>query len=560
MKHTLSSVITAFIILIITPLTTFAEEPFQYDHVLGQKLTIEDIEPPGNYDLEVFFNEQQAVEHIFTDCDSVFIDNLVLDPQQKQNLQDRIKAEIAEHSFAVFIGKKQGVIAKYAIITEEKGCFHPITFIVGVNADGSVDNVAIMAYRESRGRDVARARFLHQYKGKTVNDPIRMNRDIIHLTGATTSVRGVNRGVRKALAALDQFYLNGERGANAKPYQANSAGYSDGAESALYSQAYVMTDGIMEAVITNVSEAAASVAFKELAKEALRLNLKIGKSVKKSEINIINKKGAKKPQKCGKELFEIIKTAIDYSNLTGGNLDIAEGFLIEKLKNSKKKRKPDKLQKLYNAATYKNIELNRGDGKGFGSVSLKEKSTGIDITLLSKGYIVDRAVDKLKSSGIANALVSFAGVTKAIGTSQNGKNWKIAVPNPMEKGVSAGFIEIKDMAVAITGDYEREYINIRKMLAEDFSLAGQRPFNVDMFNIVATSPSAFEANVITSAMYLSASTDLKLVSDNPGSEGLVFYKSDAGGLGQKMTEGMKTLFSEKREAISTKRHKPSCAF
>ena len=80
--------------------------------------------------------------------------------------------------------------------------------LTGIASDGTVSGVRILIYRESRGGEVSRKRFLHQYRGKNLDDPIRMNRDIINISGATISVRAVNGGVRKSLALSKHLFRN----------------------------------------------------------------------------------------------------------------------------------------------------------------------------------------------------------------------------------------------------------------------------------------------------------------------------------------------------------------
>src|SRR5437867_3928415 len=65
----------------------------------------------------------------------------------------------------------------------------------------------VLVYRESKGSEVRMKRFNSQYEGKTVLDPIRINKDIINITGATMSVRSVSAGVKRALVLIDEFYL-----------------------------------------------------------------------------------------------------------------------------------------------------------------------------------------------------------------------------------------------------------------------------------------------------------------------------------------------------------------
>jgi len=83
---------------------------------------------------------------------------------------------------------------------EEIGKYRPITFVVGVRPDGSVSDVAVMAYREPYGGEVKSARFLRQYRNKSPADLLRSGRDIVNIAGATLSVEAASRAVHKAQA------------------------------------------------------------------------------------------------------------------------------------------------------------------------------------------------------------------------------------------------------------------------------------------------------------------------------------------------------------------------
>ena len=93
----------------------------------------------------------------------------------------------------------------YAVVAEEVGKFYPITFLVGVDTDLRVKGVRVLVYRESHGGGVRRIRYLRQYRGKSLSDPIRRHRDIINISGATLSVDALNRGVKKVLFLLNTY-------------------------------------------------------------------------------------------------------------------------------------------------------------------------------------------------------------------------------------------------------------------------------------------------------------------------------------------------------------------
>lgn len=130
-----------------------------------------------------------------------WLPSAALRKEMERALGWRLDEEVYQVHRAEAAGRLQG----HALVVNQLGLYKPITFLVAVDAEGLVTRVVLMVYRESRGEAVKRRRFLRQYEGKSLDDPIRLNRDIDGVTGATVSVRGVNAGVRKALALLAAY-------------------------------------------------------------------------------------------------------------------------------------------------------------------------------------------------------------------------------------------------------------------------------------------------------------------------------------------------------------------
>ena len=82
-----------------------------------------------------------------------------------------------------------------------------VTFIVGVGVDRKIKDAALMVYREAYGGEVRDRRFLQQYRGKQLSDPLLPFRDIQNISGATMSVEAIGRGSKKALALVEAIYL-----------------------------------------------------------------------------------------------------------------------------------------------------------------------------------------------------------------------------------------------------------------------------------------------------------------------------------------------------------------
>src|SRR5437016_8098714 len=158
--------------------------------------------------IDVYLTEEDALKILFPKAQKIQAEELRLTPDQKLRIQDRIGWKFPEESFRAFKAETDGTVDGYAVIQETIGKHRPITYIVGITPHGKVFDVEIMVYRESKGSEVRRKRINAQYEGKTAQDPISINKDIINITGATLSVGSVSAVVKRALVRVEEFYLH----------------------------------------------------------------------------------------------------------------------------------------------------------------------------------------------------------------------------------------------------------------------------------------------------------------------------------------------------------------
>ena len=157
---------------------------------------------------EVFMTEEDAVKVMLPKSQRIRMDVLRLSPEQKMSVEQRIGWKFPEESFDVYVGETGASVDGYAMVQNTIGKHKHMTYMVGVDAQGQVTNVELLAFRESRGSEVRTKRFNSQYEAKTVLDPVRINKDIINISGATMSVRSMSAGVKRVLVLVDEFYLN----------------------------------------------------------------------------------------------------------------------------------------------------------------------------------------------------------------------------------------------------------------------------------------------------------------------------------------------------------------
>ena len=157
--------------------------------------------------VQVYATAGEARQQIFPEGERFVRTARVVPEEVKATLTHQLGRRVDVDSVAVdLVYGVDGGFLGYALVGDEVGKYRPITFLVGLDPTFQVEGVVVMVYRESRGGQVRRSRFLSQYRGKSSVDPVRINRDIINISGATMSVRALNVGVRQAVILVEALF------------------------------------------------------------------------------------------------------------------------------------------------------------------------------------------------------------------------------------------------------------------------------------------------------------------------------------------------------------------
>ncbi|MCA9403417.1 MAG: FMN-binding protein [Candidatus Omnitrophica bacterium] len=145
---------------------------------------------------------EKALPKIYRDADRFESEALQFDTPQMERLEEAAQISFgASHApgiirhTAIRNGTPVGVAFEDTVV----GKWGPIHYVVGLDTSGNVEEVVILDYYEIRGKPAAKRRFLKQYRGKGVSDPIRLRKDIDGVTGATITSRSLTDGVRKTV-------------------------------------------------------------------------------------------------------------------------------------------------------------------------------------------------------------------------------------------------------------------------------------------------------------------------------------------------------------------------
>ncbi len=157
-------------------------------------------EPALNRQDQRFYTEAEARARAFEEVFSWKDTLIVVDSGARSELYGSTRHSEGDSIVHLhFALDDSGMLAGVYRIAKEVGKYAPFEFLVAMGPDLKVKDVIVLTYRESRGGEVRRSRFLRQYRGKSAKSPVRLNRDVIGIAGATLSAQAVNRGVKKAL-------------------------------------------------------------------------------------------------------------------------------------------------------------------------------------------------------------------------------------------------------------------------------------------------------------------------------------------------------------------------
>lgn len=174
-----------------------------------------------------------------------------------------------------------------------------------------------------------------------------------------------------------------------------------------------------------------------------------------SQTSLINNNAGLEPVKVDREVFDLIERSVRISRITDGYFDISYGGIDKGFwnfdRNMKQLPDPKTIKEHLKLVNYENIILNSRDQ----SVFLKEEGMRIGFGGIGKGYAAEMAKRMLQKRGVKSGIVNASGDLTAWGMQSNGKPWTIGIADPDHSRQPFSYMNITNMAVATSGNYEK---------------------------------------------------------------------------------------------------------
>jgi len=196
-------------------------------------------------------------------------------------------------------------------------------------------------------------------------------------------------------------------------------------------------------------------AIEQAIAEVKRIEELLSTFKKSSQANEINDQAGIRPVKIDREVLQLISRANKISTITDGAFDITYGSIDKSLWNFDLKMTslPDQetALKTVDLINYRHVLINDEEC----TVMLKNKGMRIGFGGIGKGYAADKAKQILQNLGIKSGIVNAAGDLITWGEQLNGSAWTIGIADPDQSGRPFSSLNISNMAIATSGNYEK---------------------------------------------------------------------------------------------------------
>ena len=195
------------------------------------------------------------------------------------------------------------------------------------------------------------------------------------------------------------------------------------------------------------------------------------------------------------EIIALIKTAVHYSEVSGGLFDIT----IEPVStlydfNAKTHPSEEQINAALTAVGYENIVISGN------TISLKN---GAQITLgaIAKGFITDKIGIYLQELKV-NALINLGGNVMCIGKNPNGNRWNVGIQKPFsESGDIIKTVMVTNQSVVTSGVYERYFYENGDLYHHILNPCSGKPINNGLYSVTIICENSTKADALSTACF-----------------------------------------------------------
>ncbi len=202
----------------------------------------------------------------------------------------------------------------------------------------------------------------------------------------------------------------------------------------------------------------AQAALEAVCSEVERLEGLLSRFIPASEISRVNNSAGVKNEQVGIETYEVLASAVQFSQACPGCFDVTIEPLIKLWQSHKASRtQPDEISisRVLPLVNFQDLLLDPWEI----TAGLRNTNQAIDLGGIGKGFAGDKILDVLRNYEISSAYSNLGGNVVTLGTKPDGSPWQIGIQHPRQENRLLGSVAVVNQTVVTSGDYQRCFID-----------------------------------------------------------------------------------------------------
>ncbi len=248
-----------------------------------------------------------------------------------------------------------------------------------------------------------------------------------------------------------------------------------------------------------------------------------------SELARLNKEAFEHPFKCSPLLWDALQGGRKAWKMSNGAFDITARPLMVLWGFYRKQKKLPSAEEINKALSVVGLDKVEFNDKNR-TVKFKVKGMSFDLGGIAKGFAVDRAVNAVKKLGVKRGIINLAGNMYCFPEPPPGRDfYLIGIRNPVCKAEECGIIEIKDISIATSGNYERYVVIDGKRYTHIMNVKTGQPVT-GMLSVSVVTPLAETADALSTSIFINGEEFArKICSELPRTSALIIRESNQPG-------------------------------
>lgn len=264
-----------------------------------------------------------------------------------------------------------------------------------------------------------------------------------------------------------------------------------------------------------------------------------------NNLKTVNDSAGKQPVKVDERILDVLEFAIEAEKMTDGLCNVAFGSVLELWHDCRERalagekiQLPDDqaLKKAAKHTKVSDIVIDRNAE----TVFLKDPFMSLDVGAFAKGYVADILAERAGELHMESVLINLGGNVETVGRKMDqgkGHLWTVGVQNPNDIDSYLYKMEIEDMSLVTSGDYQRFFEWNGKRYSHIIDPNTRYPAEQYKSVSIYTKNSAL-ADVLSTALFIADVDKGKEILEKVEDCEVLWICADGS---EQMTDGMKEL-------------------